>query len=71
MMLLGAEGVFVGSGIFKSAKPEVMAAAIVRATTHYQNPEIVAEVSRGIGEAMKGLEISQIPEDELLASRGW
>jgi len=71
MMLLGAEGVFVGSGIFKSDKPEVMAAAIVRATTHYQNPEIVAEVSRNIGEAMKGLEISQIPEDELLASRGW
>lgn len=71
MMQLGAEGVFVGSGIFKSAKPEVMASAIVRATTHYDNPEIIADVSRNIGEAMKGLEISQIPEDELLASRGW
>jgi pyridoxal 5'-phosphate synthase pdxS subunit len=71
MMQLGAEGVFVGSGIFKSAKPEVMATAIVRATTHYNNPEIVAEVSRNIGEAMKGLEISQIPKDELLSSRGW
>ncbi|UCC16806.1 MAG: pyridoxal 5'-phosphate synthase lyase subunit PdxS [Dehalococcoidales bacterium] len=71
MMQLGAEGVFVGSGIFKSTNPEVRAKAIVEATTHYEDPEIIAKVSKNLGEAMPGLEIKQIPEDELLASRGW
>ncbi|MDO8578348.1 MAG: pyridoxal 5'-phosphate synthase lyase subunit PdxS [Dehalococcoidales bacterium] len=71
MMQLGAEGVFVGSGIFKSSNPAVMAKAIVRATTHYNDPKIVAEVSRNLGEAMHGLDIKQIPADELLARRGW
>jgi len=71
MMQLGAEGVFVGSGIFKSAEPQRMAKAIVRATTHYQDAEIIAEVSRGLGEAMPGLDIKQIPDDQLLAQRGW
>jgi pyridoxal 5'-phosphate synthase pdxS subunit len=71
MMQLGAEGVFVGSGIFKSSKPSVMAKAIVRATTHYNDPKIIAEVSRNLGAAMPGLDIKQIPPDELLARRGW
>ncbi|MFO8143787.1 MAG: pyridoxal 5'-phosphate synthase lyase subunit PdxS [Dehalococcoidales bacterium] len=71
MMQLGADGVFVGSGIFKSANPEVMAKAIVKATTHYQDAAIIAEVSKNLGEAMSGLDIKQIPEEELLASRGW
>jgi pyridoxal 5'-phosphate synthase pdxS subunit len=71
MMQLGAEGVFVGSGIFKSSNPSVRAKAIVEATTHYEDPEIIARVSKDLGEAMPGLEIKQIPEDELLASRGW
>ena len=71
MMQLGADGVFVGSGIFKSTKPEVMAKAIVKATTHYQDPQIIAEVSKNLGEAMPGLDIKQIPSEELLAQRGW
>jgi len=71
MMQLGAEGVFVGSGVFKSAKPEIMAKAIVKATTHYKDPAIIAEVSKKLGEAMPGLDIKQIPDEELLASRGW
>ncbi len=71
MMQLGADGVFVGSGIFKSSDPAAMAGAIVRATTHYKNPEILAEVSRGLGAAMPGLDIKSIPEEELLAPRGW
>ncbi len=71
MMQLGADGVFVGSGVFKSSNPEAIAKAIVKATTHYQNPEIIAEVSKNLGEAMPGLDIKQIPADELLASRGW
>jgi len=71
MMQLGADGVFVGSGIFKSGNPEVMAKAIVKATTHYQDAEIIAEVSKNLGEAMPGLDIKQIPADELLAQRGW
>jgi pyridoxal 5'-phosphate synthase pdxS subunit len=71
MMQLGAEGVFVGSGIFKSTNPEVRAKAIVESTTHYEDPEIIAKVSKDLGEAMPGLEIKQIPEDELLATRGW
>jgi pyridoxal 5'-phosphate synthase pdxS subunit len=71
MMQLGADGVFVGSGIFKSAEPAKMAHAIVQAVTHYQDPAIIAQVSRGLGEAMRGLELSQIPKEELLAGRGW
>ena len=71
MMQLGAEGVFVGSGIFKSATPEIMGKAIVRATTHYKDPAIIAEVSKGIGAAMAGLDIKTIPDKELLAPRGW
>ena len=71
MMQLGAEGVFVGSGIFKSSKPEARGKAIVKATTHFQNPEIIAEVSKNLGEAMPGLDIRQIPAEELLATRGW
>jgi len=71
MMQLGAEGNFVGSGIFKSSKPEVMAKAIVEATTHYQNPDIIAKVSHDLGKAMPGLEIKSIPENELLSKRGW
>ena len=71
MMQLGADGVFVGSGIFKSNNPEARAKAIVKATTHYKEPEIIAEVSKNLGEAMPGLDIKQIPTEELLASRGW
>jgi len=71
MMQLGADGVFVGSGIFKSSNPEVRAKAVVKATTNYQNPEVIAEVSKNLGEAMPGLDIKQIKPEELLASRGW
>jgi pyridoxal 5'-phosphate synthase pdxS subunit len=71
MMALGAESVFVGSGIFKSSDPAKRAKAIVRATTHWQDPKVVAEVSRGLGQAMHGLEIPLIPEGERLATRGW
>ncbi|MBI2329241.1 MAG: pyridoxal 5'-phosphate synthase lyase subunit PdxS [Chloroflexi bacterium] len=71
MMQLGADGIFVGSGIFKSANPEVRARAIVKATTHYQDAEIIAEVSKNLGEAMTGLDIKQIKPEELLATRGW
>ena len=71
MMQLGAEGVFVGSGIFKSSNPEAMARAIVKATTHFNDPQIIAEVSKNLGEAMPGLDINKIPSEELLAPRGW
>lgn len=71
MMQLGVDGVFVGSGIFKSEDPPRRARAIVEATTHYNDPAIIAEVSKGLGKPMRGLEISQIPEEELLAPRGW
>ena len=71
MMQLGAEGVFVGSGIFKSSDPEAIARAIVKTTTHYRDPEVIAEVSKGLGAAMPGLDIKTIPTDELLAPRGW
>jgi len=71
MMQLGVDGVFVGSGIFKSGDPARRAKAIVEATTHYNDPDIIARVSRGLGEAMVGIEISAIPESELLAERGW
>jgi pyridoxal 5'-phosphate synthase pdxS subunit len=71
MMQLGAEGVFVGSGIFKSEEPERMAKAIVKATTHYQDAQIIAEVSKEVGVPMRGIEISAIPEQEILSKRGW
>lgn len=71
MMQLGADGIFVGSGVFKSNNPPARAKAIVEATTHYMDAKILARVSEGIGEAMKGLEISRIPKEELLAPRGW
>ncbi len=71
MMLLGSEGVFVGSGIFKSGDPMKRAKAIVQAVTHFRNPQIIAEVSKNLGEAMVGIEISQLPRDQVLASRGW
>lgn len=71
MMQLGADGVFVGSGIFKSTDPAARAYAIVRATTHYQDPAILAEVSRGLGEAMPGLEIAAIAPEQRLQERGW
>ena len=71
VMQLGAEGVFVGSGIFKAENPAKTALAIVKATTHFRDAGIVAEVSKGLGEAMSGIEIAAIPERELMASRGW
>jgi len=71
MMQLGMDGVFVGSGIFKSGDPAKRAHAIVQAVTHYENPEILAEVSRGLGEAMVGINVSDIPDPQRLAVRGW
>ena len=71
MMQLGVDGVFVGSGIFKSGDPARRAAAIVKATTHFHDPYILAEVSRNLGEPMVGRQISDIPQGELIASRGW
>jgi pyridoxal 5'-phosphate synthase pdxS subunit len=71
MMRLGAEGIFVGSGIFKSGDPMARAKAIVKATTHFQDPEILAEISRNLGEAMVGINLDTIPEQELMARRGW
>ncbi len=71
MMQLGADGVFVGSGIFKSSNPAARARAIVKATTNYRDAKIIAEVSKNLGEAMPGMDIKQIPPKELLASRGW
>ncbi|MGD8933797.1 MAG: pyridoxal 5'-phosphate synthase lyase subunit PdxS, partial [Gammaproteobacteria bacterium] len=68
---LGAEAVFVGSGIFKSDDPAARAAAIVKAATHFDDPEILLQVSRGLRPGMKGLEMSEIPEEERLAVRGW
>jgi pyridoxal 5'-phosphate synthase pdxS subunit len=71
MMQLGVDGVFVGSGIFKSGDPAKRADAIVKATTHYNDPEIIAEVSRNLGEAMVGRQVTDIPSQELIAQRGW
>jgi pyridoxal 5'-phosphate synthase pdxS subunit len=71
MMQLGVDGVFVGSGIYKSDDPAARARAIVEATTYYQDPEILAKVSRGLGEPMRGIEISQLGEEGLLQTRGW
>jgi pyridoxal 5'-phosphate synthase pdxS subunit len=71
MMQLGVDGVFVGSGIFKSGDPAKRANAIVKAVTHYQDPSILAEVSKNLGEAMVGRNVSQMPEGDKIASRGW
>lgn len=71
MMQLGVDGVFVGSGIFKSGDPARRAAAIVKATTHYNDPKILAEVDRNLGEAMVGRQISVMLEEEKIATRGW
>ncbi|MBW1982830.1 MAG: pyridoxal 5'-phosphate synthase lyase subunit PdxS [Deltaproteobacteria bacterium] len=71
MMQLGMDGIFVGSGIFKSNEPELRAKAIVQATTHYQNPEILAEVSQNLGEPMVGVEVSSLPESAHISTRGW
>lgn len=71
MMQLGAEGVFVGSGIFKSGNPAERAAAIVKATTFYDDPDVIAKVSRGLGEAMVGINVEDVPEPHRLAERGW
>jgi len=71
VMQLGSEGVFVGSGIFKSEDPARMANAIVQATTHFDNPKIIAEVSKGLGAPMRGIALETIPEEERLAVRGW
>lgn len=71
MMQLGADGVFVGSGIFKSSNPKARAEAIVRATAYFNDPTIVAAASYGIGDAMRGIDISDIPDDQKLAKRGW
>jgi pyridoxal 5'-phosphate synthase pdxS subunit len=71
MMQLGVDGVFVGSGIFKSSDPATRAKAIVQATTHFKDPKILAEVSHGLGEAMPGLDVRSMKPEELLATRGW
>ncbi|MDA1360423.1 pyridoxal 5'-phosphate synthase lyase subunit PdxS [Glycomyces luteolus] len=71
MMQLGAEGVFVGSGIFKSGDPAKRAAAIVKATAFHDDPKVIAEVSRGLGEAMVGINVDTLPEEQKLAKRGW
>ncbi len=71
MMQLGADGVFVGSGIFKSGNPAARAAAIVRATTYFNDPKVIAETSRGLGEAMVGINVNDLPAPHRLAERGW
>ena len=71
MMQMGLDGVFVGSGIFKSQDPEPRAKSIVEAVLHFDDPKVIAEVSKGLGDAMKGIEISEIPKDQRLQERGW
>ena len=71
MMQLGADGVFVGSGIFKSGNPAARAAAIVKATTFFDDPQVIADVSRGLGEAIVGINVADIPAPHRLAERGW
>ena len=71
MMQLGVDGVFVGSGIFKSQNPDLMAQAIVKATTHFRDPAVLADVSRGLGDSMPGLDVRTMPVEEQLAQRGW
>lgn len=71
MMKLGAEAIFVGSGIFKSGDPARRASAIVEATAHFNDPKLIAQVSQGLGEPMVGINVSDLRDEELLASRGW
>ena len=71
MMQMGCDGIFVGSGIFKSSNPQKRAEAIVKATTYYNDPKVLAEVSEDLGTAMESLDIRQIPENDLMAGRGW
>jgi len=71
MMQLGAEGVFVGSGIFKAGNPAQRAEAIVKATTFYDDPDVIAKVSRGLGEAMVGITLESLPPEQRFAGRGW
>jgi pyridoxal 5'-phosphate synthase pdxS subunit len=71
IMQLGAEGIFVGSGIFKSENPLKMACAIVEATTHYNNPEVLAKVSRGLGSPMSGIAVSELTKEKIISNRGW
>jgi pyridoxal 5'-phosphate synthase pdxS subunit len=71
MMQLGAESIFVGSGIFKSDDPARRARALVRAATNFQDPKVLAEVSAGLGAAMRGLEVTNMPEEQRMAGRGW
>jgi pyridoxal 5'-phosphate synthase pdxS subunit len=71
MMQIGVDGVFVGSGIFKSETPQIMANAIVKATTHYKDPEMLASVSKGLGASMPGIDVRTLPESEQFATRGW
>ncbi|MDP3051725.1 MAG: pyridoxal 5'-phosphate synthase lyase subunit PdxS, partial [Eubacteriales bacterium] len=71
MMQLGCDGIFVGSGVFKSENPAARARAIVAATTHFNDPQVLAEVSRGLGEAMPGMDISTIAPHERMQERGW
>ena len=71
MMQIGVDGVFVGSGIFKSENPQIMAEAIVKATTHFNDPSMLADVSKGLGASMPGIDVRSLPESEQLATRGW
>jgi pyridoxal 5'-phosphate synthase pdxS subunit len=71
MMQLGSDGVFVGSGVFKSENPEALARAVVRAVTFYNDPDVLAEVSRGLGEPMRGIDLNTLRPEEVLATRGW
>jgi len=71
MMQLGVDGVFVGSGIFKSGDPAKRAAAIVKAVTHYNDPSVLAEISKNLGEPMVGINVSAMPAEERIADRGW
>jgi pyridoxal 5'-phosphate synthase pdxS subunit len=71
MMQLGVDGVFVGSGIFKSGNPARRAKAIVEAVTHYNDPDILVKVSRNLGEAMVGINVTTMPEEDKIAHRGW
>jgi pyridoxal 5'-phosphate synthase pdxS subunit len=71
MMQFGADGVFVGSGIFKSGNPAQRAAAVVKATTSFDDPDVIAKVSRGLGEDMVGINVDEIPQPHRLAERGW
>ena len=71
MMQLGSDGVFVGSGIFKSENPQKRAKAIVEAVAHYDEADVIVEVSKDLGDAMPGIEIETIPKEQLLQERGW